>query len=124
MKKNLSRLGLAAVVVWGSAIADLKAQVVFTNAAPFLNPFKIRGCAIVSIRTNTSTPGSYTVTGGGNDIGGTNDEFTFHCFSNPALAGYPSVADFRVRVSSLEPDSAWTKAGLMMRESTNGNSRM
>ena len=49
--------------------------------------------------------------GGGRDIGGTNDVFTFHSTSRGSdlrLGG----GDFRIRVDGLEPNTAWTKAGL------------
>ena len=64
------------------------------------------------------TPGqSYNVTAGGRDVYGNSDEFRF---------GYRRVTgdfDTRVRVASLSATDAWTKAGLMARESLASNSR-
>src|SRR5206468_4652435 len=60
--------------------------------------------------------GTYTLTGGGSDIGGTSDQFFF---SYQQLTG---DFDMRVRVLSLNPSDAWAKAGLMARASLDAGS--
>jgi hypothetical protein len=63
-------------------------------------------------------PGAYTLIGGGNDAWDNLDECTF--------AAEPVFGDFdvRVRVESLEANSGWTKAGLMVRENLSESARM
>lgn len=77
------------------------------------------GGAVGTIVTNPPPPtGSYSVTGGGNDIGGTADDFTFH---------YLDVSgnfDLRVRVDSLDANDNDTKAGLMVRQDVTPGGRM
>jgi len=60
--------------------------------------------------------GTYTLTGGGSDIGGTSDQFFF---SYQQLTG---DFDLRVRVLNLNPSDAWAKAGLMARASLDAGS--
>jgi hypothetical protein len=55
--------------------------------------------------------GTYTLTGGGSDIGGTSDQFFF---------GYQQLTgdfDMQVRVLGVNPSDAWAKAGLVARDS-------
>ena len=66
--------------------------------------------------TSTSN-GVYTVRASGLDIWGTQDEFRFVYLS---LAGDGEVT---ARVDSLTATNGWTKAGVMIRESLNANSR-
>jgi endonuclease/exonuclease/phosphatase family metal-dependent hydrolase len=61
--------------------------------------------------------GSFTLTGAGADIWGTADAFRF---AYTRLTGDGSIV---TRVSSVENVHAWTKAGVMMRETLNANSR-
>ena len=61
--------------------------------------------------------GVYTVRASGVDIWGTQDEFRFVYLS---LAGDGEVT---ARVDSLSATNEWTKAGVMIRESLNANSR-
>ncbi len=68
--------------------------------------------------TVNAEPGSFTVEGGGGDIWDVSDEFTFHY--RPIEGDF----DVAIRVESVEPVARWTKAGLMVRESTAGDSRM
>src|SRR6266516_4716087 len=60
--------------------------------------------------------GTYTLTGGGSDIGGTGDQFFF--------SYQQSSGDFdtRVRVLNLNPSDAWAKAGLVARASLEAGS--
>ena len=60
--------------------------------------------------------GTYTLTGGGLDIGGTSDQFFF---TYQQLTG---DFDMRVRVLNLNPSDAWAKAGLMARASLEAGS--
>jgi regulation of enolase protein 1 (concanavalin A-like superfamily) len=61
--------------------------------------------------------GGYDVTGGGSDIGGTNDHFQF---SYQTRAG---DFDLKVRLDALAASDTWAEAGLMARESTAAGSR-
>lgn len=65
----------------------------------------------------TPVPGGFNVTGAGNDIGGTNDQFSFN------YQQYAGDFDLKVRVDSISLGDAWSKAGLMARESISGGSR-
>ncbi len=60
--------------------------------------------------------GTYVLTGGGSDIGGTSDQFFF---TYQELTG---DFDMQVRVLGLSPSDAWAKAGLMARESLDAGS--
>ncbi len=93
---------LTALLVWNAA-----AQFTFTH---------IGGGATGTLVTNS--PGSYTLDGGGDDIWSGGDNFDF--------AHYPVTGDLdmRVRVESMEPTAAWSKAGLMVREYQISASRM
>ena len=62
--------------------------------------------------------GSFTLIGGGGDIGDTFDQGQF------AFQFITGDFDFRVRVESLQPINRLTKAGLMLREGTFPLSRM
>src|SRR3954462_15635986 len=61
--------------------------------------------------TATYSSGTYSVTGAGADIWGTADQFTF---VYRQLTGDGSVV---ARVSSVQSIDAWSKAGVMVRES-------
>jgi hypothetical protein len=63
------------------------------------------------------TTNGYTITAGGQDIGGSADQFHF---SFQLLSG---DFDMNVRVESLALSDAWARAGLMARETTNADSR-
>ena len=65
------------------------------------------------------TPGGdgYTMTGGGTTVGGLSDSFQFYYQS------FVGDFDVSIRVESLSLNDAWTKAGLMARESATPNSR-
>ena len=99
-----------------STIAITGALLTITAQAQFTGTTQIGGGALGSIATNG--PGSYTVIGGGNDIWDVSDEFTFHYF--PVTGDF----DIRARMESLQPTARWSKAGIMARESVNGDSRM
>jgi hypothetical protein len=60
--------------------------------------------------------GTYTLTGGGSDIGGASDQCLF---SYQQLTG---DFDMQVRVLNLNPSDAWAKAGLMARASLDAGS--
>jgi hypothetical protein len=101
----------ALLLLFSAGVLDMRAQFNFSTT-------QIGGGAAGTLTQDTQSPGSYIVVGGGNDIWSAADEFTFHYF--PQSGSF----DFRVRVESLEPNAPKTKAGLMLRESVNGNSRM
>ena len=61
--------------------------------------------------------GTWTVRGSGANIWGSADQFQF------AYQQITGDFDVRVRISSLENVHAWSKAGLMVRESLNANAR-
>jgi regulation of enolase protein 1 (concanavalin A-like superfamily) len=61
--------------------------------------------------------GRYTVTGAGADIWGTTDQFHF------VYRQVTGDVDIVARVASLQGTNGWSKAGVMVRESLNGNSR-
>ena len=65
-----------------------------------------------------SATDTLTIVGGGNDIWDQLDNFSY--------AYQPQVGDFdvKVRVESIEPTAAWSKAGIMVRESLAEDSRM
>jgi hypothetical protein len=67
--------------------------------------------------TVTGAGTGVNVTGGGNDIGGSNDQFQF------VYQQHSGNFDVKVRVESLSLTDAWAKAGLMARETLQANSR-
>ena len=72
----------------------------------------------VAAAGSTSTAnGVYTVRASGADIWGTQDEFRF---VHAQLSGDGEIT---ARVDSLTPTDPWTKAGVMIRETLNANSR-
>ncbi len=62
-------------------------------------------------------PGGFDVTGGGKTIGGTNDQFQF------AWQEKTGDFDFQTRLESLSVSDPYVRAGLMARDSLNGNAR-
>jgi len=83
---------------------------------PFVEQTRIGGGADGSIIKNGE--GSFSVVGGGTDIWGAADGFTFHYYS---VSG---DFDVRVRVESFVGCGYYQKAGLMVRESVAPDSRM
>ena len=59
----------------------------------------------------------FDITAGGQDIGGTADQFNF------SFQRRSGNFDIQVRIESFDLSDAWAKAGLMARETTNANSR-
>ena len=57
------------------------------------------------------TNGGYNISGGGTDIGGTNDQFQF------AWQQRTGDFDVKVRLASLDLSDSWAEAGMMARES-------
>src|ERR1043165_6960348 len=109
MRSAFLKKTLPAIVVIGAFSWAAQAQFTFSH---------IGGGATGSIITNDLANGSYTMEGGGNDIWDVADEFDY--------AHYTQSGNFdvKVRVESLEFTATWTKAGLMARETLNGDSRM
>ena len=70
------------------------------------------------IAGSTTIAGStHTILAGGTDIWDTSDQFRF------VYQQVTGDADIVVRLASLNPADAWTKAGVMIRESLSANSR-
>ena len=65
----------------------------------------------------TVSSGTWTITGGGANIWGTSDEFRF------AYHQITGDVDIRVRLASFQDLEQFSKAGVMIRETLNGNSR-
>jgi hypothetical protein len=80
--------------------------------------FQSNDIGAVGATGSSSTNGTmYTVTGSGADVWGTSDEL--HYFSRSITGDF----DFSARVATVQNVHAWTKAGLMMRESLSANAR-
>ncbi len=97
------------------------ALVFFTSITTFAQNFtttQIGRGTLGSIKPLADPPASFFVVGGGQDIGGTIDQFTFH-----HLAARLDF-DWRVQVAFLGPNDNDTKAGLMVREDTSSVGRM
>ena len=109
MRSAFFKKVLPGIVVLGAFSWAAQAQFTFNH---------IGGGATGSIITNDQASGSYTMEGGGNDIWDAADEFDY--------AHYTQTGNFdvKVRVESLEFTATWTKAGIMARETLNGDSRM
>ncbi len=73
--------------------------------------------AVGAAGSTTQTDGEFTVDGSGSDIWGTSDEFRY--VYQTASGDCELVA----RVTSVEGTHNWAKAGVMIRESLNANSR-
>ena len=73
--------------------------------------------AVAAAGAATSVNNIFTVEGSGSDVWGTADEFRF---VYRQLNGDGSIVS---QVSAIDNVSAWVKAGVMMRESLNANSR-
>ena len=72
----------------------------------------------VAVAGSTSTSnGVYTVRASGADIWGTEDEFRF------VYVAMSGDGEITARVDSLTNTHSWTKAGVMIRETLNANSR-
>ena len=97
------------------------ALVFFTSITTFAQNFtttQIGRGTLGSIKPLADPPASFFVVGGGQDIGGTIDQFTFHHIA--ARLDF----DWRVQVAFLGPNDNDTKAGLMVREDTSSVGRM
>lgn len=67
--------------------------------------------------TSTAVPGGFDVVGGGQSIGGRNDEFHF------SYQERTGDFDMQVRIEGLAITDPWVQAGLMARESREPNAR-
>ena len=67
--------------------------------------------------STTVSSGTWTITGGGANIWGTSDEFRF------AYRQITGDVDIRVRLASFQDLEQFSKAGVMIRETLNANSR-
>jgi regulation of enolase protein 1 (concanavalin A-like superfamily) len=73
--------------------------------------------AVGAAGSSSTDASTYTVTGSGGDVWGTADEL--HYFSRPVTGDFV----FTARAASVEAVHAWSKAGLMMRESLAADAR-
>jgi endonuclease/exonuclease/phosphatase family metal-dependent hydrolase/regulation of enolase protein 1 (concanavalin A-like superfamily) len=73
--------------------------------------------AVATVGVATSVNNVFTVAGSGSDVWGAADEFRF---VYTQLTGDGSIV---TKVSALDNVNAWVKAGVMMRETLNANSR-
>lgn len=106
MKKLVSKVVIAASVLVAAGVSRVEAQ--FT-AADIGSPAVAGSTAPVA--------GGFNLSGAGNDIGGTNDQFHFN------YQAYTGAFDVKVKVESLSNLDAWSKAGLIARETLAGGSR-
>jgi hypothetical protein len=67
--------------------------------------------------SSTPVPGGFDVTGGGADLGGTNDQCQF------AYLARAGDFDVKVRLAALALSDSWAEAGLMARETLDPGSR-
>src|SRR4051812_35245443 len=82
------------------------------------SPWVARDVGSPSIAGNTTySNGTYTVSAGGVDIWNTTDQFQF------VYQQVTGDVDVIVRVQSVSKASAWSKTGVMIRETLSGNSR-
>jgi hypothetical protein len=72
--------------------------------------------AATSGSTKIDGPGAYTLVGSGADIWGTSDQFQYGYMQ---LTGDGSIT---AKVESVEQKNVWSKGGVMIRQSVNGNS--
>jgi regulation of enolase protein 1 (concanavalin A-like superfamily) len=108
--------------VSATAHADVSNVSVTTTAAPSADPppANLQSADVGSptiAGTTSYNNGVYTITAAGNDIWGSSDQFRF--VYQQAAGDLDVVA----RVNSLQRVDAWSKAGVMIRESMNANSR-
>jgi len=89
-----------------------------TGAQTAFTTTKLGGGAAGTITPVAGAAGSFSVVGGGEDIGGSVDQFTFHHTAD--RLGF----DWRVQITALAPNDNDTKAGLMAREAATSVSRM
>ena len=109
-------LSLSRSSTCAQAVADpITAITQKTRAALTYTPLDIGSPAIPG--GITPVTGGYNVTGSGADIAGTGDQFQF------AYTAQTDDMDFRVRLADLSITDSYVKAGLMVRETLQGNSR-
>ena len=98
--------------------AHMLGSVYGTPPSPPPNPWQGRDIGAVGRRGSaTYSAGTFTVSGSGADIWGTAD--AFHYLYQPL----PYDGDLVVRVAAVDGTNAWTKAGVMIRESLTPGSR-
>ncbi|HYG23570.1 MAG TPA: discoidin domain-containing protein [Verrucomicrobiae bacterium] len=108
------RVTATGVAPAGSAAAFYECQIYSRSLSPWtsadIGDLQAPGSSSIS-------NGVFSVAGSGSDIGGTSDEFHF--------VYQPVAGDFIIsaRVTASDNTNPWAKAGLMIRESTNANSR-
>jgi hypothetical protein len=106
MKTLALKLISLATVIMAAGVPQVQGQ--FTSA-DVGNPAIAGSTAAVT--------GGFNLSGAGSEIGGTNDQFHFN------YQEYSTNFDVKVRVQSLSFADAWSKAGLIARESLLGGSR-
>jgi endonuclease/exonuclease/phosphatase family metal-dependent hydrolase len=112
-------VGLAVVSGDGGELATAKFEkTAVTTSADLPAGWATKDIGSVGVKGDADRAGdTFTVKGAGDDIWGTRDEFRF---AYTTLSGDGSVV---TRVATLEKVDAWVKAGVMMRETLDANSR-
>ena len=106
----LSAVGLVCALAVSASVVRAQSALPTGWASREVGRTGIDGSATVS-------SGTWTVAGSGANIWGTSDEFRF------AYQQITGDVDIRVRLASFEDVNAYSKAGVMIRETLNGNSR-
>ncbi len=101
---TLAIAGIQDISVAGNTLASTQTVFVAGNYVPVA----IGGAAPAGSVEAVST--GFQITGGGADLGGTNDQFQF------AYQTFTGDFDFVVRLESLELSDLWAEAGLVARE--------
>ena len=112
MTRVTGRVSAALVAIVMSAVVPAAAQTVSPDA------WRSGDVGAVAATGSTSVQGDvYTLAGSGADVWGSADEFHFAYLP---LTGDGSIV---ARVTSIQNVNAWTKAGVMIRESLDANAR-
>ena len=98
-------------------------QVPATPTAPVVggtlpSPWQTRDIgAVAAVGSATAAGGTFTITGSGEDIYGTLDEFRY------VYQAASGNCEIRARVVGVQNTDPWAEAGIMIRETLNSNSR-
>jgi regulation of enolase protein 1 (concanavalin A-like superfamily) len=106
----LSAVGLVCALAVGASVVRAQSALPAGWASREIGSTGMDGSAAFS-------SGTWTITGGGANIWGTSDEFRF------AYQQITGDVDIRVRLASLEDFQRYSKAGVMIRETLNADSR-
>lgn len=102
----------------GTASTQSPAVGITVNPPPLQSGWSMQDVGTVNQPgTGSSCEGAYILTGGGSDIWGTSDSFSFAC---QQVTG---DCEIRAKVTSLTNTHEWARAGVMIRESLDADSR-